>query len=115
MFGLLIIVLSISIGNAKETAYIILCSPTIYFDISVKLHQFRGFISRYAVIFQNTDIINEIIASIMNIITSHFARSIEKPAIPRAPSMNAIKAMTRKNTAAPIKSTIPNPLPHFIK
>lgn len=34
---------------------------------------------------------------------SHFAISIEKPAIPRAPNIYAINANIRKNTARPIK------------
>ena len=38
--------------------------------------------------------------------TSHFAISIEKPAIPRAPSIYAINANTKSITASPIKSAI---------
>lgn len=49
---------------------------------------------------------NEMIASIIKIITSHFAISIEKPATPRAPSIYAINANIRKATASPIKSGI---------
>jgi hypothetical protein len=44
------------------------------------------------------------IASMMKIITSHFAISIEKPAIPRAPNTYATSAKIRKTTASPIKS-----------
>ena len=46
---------------------------------------------------------NETIASMTKIITSHFAISIEKPAIPRAPNTYAINANTKKVTASPIK------------
>jgi|GEM_PF-3250173 hypothetical protein len=46
------------------------------------------------------------IASIIKIIMSHFAISIEKPATPRAPSTYAINANIRKTTASPIKSGI---------
>jgi hypothetical protein len=38
--------------------------------------------------------------------TSHFAISIEKPAIPRAPNINAISANIKNVTASPIKSAI---------
>lgn len=43
------------------------------------------------------------IASITKIIISHFAISIEKPAIPCAPNIYAIKASIKKNIARPIK------------
>ena len=45
-------------------------------------------------------------ASIIKIITSHFAMVIEKPAIPFAPNTNATSAKMRNNTANPIKSAI---------
>jgi hypothetical protein len=54
----------------------------------------------------NTDAANEIIANIINIITSHFAISMEKPATPCAPNIYATKAITRNTIAALIKSTI---------
>ena len=38
--------------------------------------------------------------------TSHFAIYIEKPAIPRAPNINAISANIKNVTASPIKSAI---------
>ena len=53
---------------------------------------------------------NVIIASITKIMTSHFAISIEKPAIPLAPSTNATSANIRKTTASPIKSARFTPL-----
>jgi hypothetical protein len=42
---------------------------------------------------------NVTMAITTKIITSHFAISIEKPAIPRAPRMNATRARIRKTTA----------------
>jgi hypothetical protein len=54
----------------------------------------------------NTDAANEIIANIINIIISHFAISMEKPATPCAPNIYATKAITRNTIAALIKSTI---------
>jgi len=45
-------------------------------------------------------------ASITKIMTSHFAISIEKPAIPRAPSTYATSANIKKTIANPIKSGI---------
>jgi len=42
---------------------------------------------------------NVTMAMTTKIITSHFAISMEKPAIPRAPSMNATRARIRKTTA----------------
>jgi hypothetical protein len=42
----------------------------------------------------------------IKIITSHLAISIEKPAIPRAPSIYAINAKIKRTTASPIKSAM---------
>jgi hypothetical protein len=50
-------------------------------------------------------------ASITKIIISHFAISIEKPAIPRAPNMYATNANIRKNIARLIKPAII--IPHY--
>jgi len=51
----------------------------------------------------------EMIASIIKIIISHFAISIEKPAIPCAPKIYAINASIKKNIARPIKPAIFSP------
>ncbi|AKB44186.1 hypothetical protein MSKOL_1901 [Methanosarcina sp. Kolksee] len=46
------------------------------------------------------------IASMIKIMTSHFAISIDKPATPLAPNIYAINANIKKTTASPIKSAI---------
>ena len=51
-----------------------------------------------------------IMASMIKIITSHFAMVMENPAIPFAPNTNATSAKMRNNTANPIKSAIIHPL-----
>ena len=51
-----------------------------------------------------------IMASMIKIITSHFAIVMEKPAIPLAPNIYATSAKMRNNTANPIKSAIIHPL-----
>jgi len=49
---------------------------------------------------------SEIIASIMKIITSHFAIFMDKPAIPLAPKIYATSAKIKNTIASPIKSGI---------
>lgn len=49
---------------------------------------------------------NAIMASTIKIITSHFAMSIDNPATPFAPSINATRAKMRNTTANPINVAI---------